>query len=63
MDILERYPGRYDVLDFYGRKFAEEFAAWNLEPDSYKEELHRVMTAPARAARLGACADNALRLI
>ena len=25
MDILERYPGRYDVLDFYGRKFAEEF--------------------------------------
>ena len=41
MDILERYPGRYDVLDFYGRKVAEEFAAWNPEPDSYKEELHR----------------------
>ena len=30
MDILERYPGR-----------SEEFAAWNPEPDSYKEELHR----------------------
>ena len=41
MDILERYPGRYDVLDFYGRKVAEEFAAWDSEPDSYKEELHR----------------------
>ena len=41
MDILERYPGRYDVLDFYGRKVAKEFAAWNSEPDSYKEELHR----------------------
>jgi hypothetical protein len=41
MDILERYPGRYDVLDFHGRKFAEEFAAWNPEPHSYKEELHR----------------------
>ena len=31
----QRYPGRYDVLDFYGRKVAEEFAAWNPEPDSY----------------------------
>src|SRR4029077_5507033 len=29
--LLERYPGRYDVLDFYGRKVAEEFAAWNPE--------------------------------
>ena len=34
MDILEHYPGRCDVLDFYGRKVAEEFAAWNPEPDS-----------------------------
>jgi hypothetical protein len=48
MDILERYPGRYDVLDFYGRlivsfksrKVAEKFAAWNPEPDSCEEELH-----------------------
>ena len=39
MDILERYPGRYDVLDFYGRKFAEEFAAWN--PEHRKHQAWR----------------------
>ena len=26
---------------FLRPQFAEEFAAWNPEPDSYKEELHR----------------------
>ena len=59
MDILERYPGRYDVLDFYGRKVAEEFAAWNPEPDSYKEELHR--TKPGGPSGCGHDAGHELR--
>ena len=53
MDIIERYPCRYDVLDFYGRKFAEEFAAWNPEPDNATKKNSTASTKPGGPSGCG----------
>ena len=60
MDILERYPGRYDVLDFYGRKVAEEFAASMQNPIATKKNS-TASTKPGGPSGCGHDARHELR--